>query len=900
MEKTVVFSLLIIGSHVLFAQQIPEKGVPWIDNYTAAQYKNHGKIWEITSAKNGIVYMAGNAGLLEYDGQTWNQFKGSKGYMRSLLVMNDSLLYSGSDLDFGVWHRNASNRFVYTSLYPFKEDVNEENEEFWDVYRIKDVIVFTSFSNIYLYKNKQLTKIAAPGRLSGSFQGKDKVYLADDTNGLYVFNGVTIKLLFKYPNKSPLKISGVFETQDGLTIATKSNGLFLYTSNTLSPIKSPISDYLKRDQVFCATRINNYYYAFATILNGLYVTDPEGNIIQHINKKKGLQNNTILSIHYTPNGRLWLGMDYGISSIHLFDNTTYFFDYQGVFGTAQSALLQNNQFYLGTNQGLYKTEWQNLNNNNISNELFSLVPGTEGQVWSLAKINGTVLCGHDKGLFRIAGNSVHQIHPEPGVWTILIYQDKYMLTGNYNGISVFELDGNNFRFIKKIELILGSCNQLIHEKDNIIWVNIPNYGLIRLEVNEDFYPVRRTIFPTSLFDGNALDLLKDQNGVWVLTSEYRYLFEPQRKKFIRRGANVYPKNIEGLPDGIYRPYQIDNNYQFYPLYNGFALCLPALKFQPSKIEDLILFREIVVFNNQTRAIYPRGAPIHYTLNNLRLNYIVPHKKNIYYQYKLEPFSETWSAWSTNTSVDFLNLKEGSYTFRIRGKVENGYRMNSTFNFTILPPWYRTKIAYLSYLALAALLYFLIRERQNFKLREQKKALLKREQIALQQQAEKHEQKTLLYKQQQLEQEKITLRHQIKQKSIELAKQAKENESKNRLLHLLKEKIDALQHDPTVNRGRWTEIKRLLDLYLETEDKTFEIQIDELHQELFEKLREKFPDLSLYDLRLCAYLKIGLNSKEISEILKVLPSSINVSRSRLRKKLNLRHDQDLYRYLNQIR
>ena len=99
--------------------------------------------------------------------------------------------------------------------------------------------------------------------------------------------------------------------------------------------------------------------------------------------------------------------------------------------------------------------------------------------------------------------------------------------------------------------------------------------------------------------------------------------------------------------------------------------------------------------------------------------------------------------------------------------------------------------------------------------------------------------------------------------------------------------------------RWAEIKRLLDMYLETDDKTFEIQIDELHQEMFKKLRAQFPDLSLYDLRLCAYLKIGLNSKEISEMLKVLPSSINVSRSRLRKKLNLQHDEDLYGFLNQI-
>ncbi len=208
--------------------------------------------------------------------------------------------------------------------------------------------------------------------------------------------------------------------------------------------------------------------------------------------------------------------------------------------------------------------------------------------------------------------------------------------------------------------------------------------------------------------------------------------------------------------------------------------------------------------------------------------------------------------------------------------------------------------YLAYVALLILLFFLIRAWQNLRLREQKKIMQEQEQNALQKQAEKYEQEALLLQQQQLEQEQHLLKQQIKQKRIELAKQSRDNENKNRLLRLLKEKIDEVQQDAVISKRHWGEMKRLLDLHLETTDhKTFEIQIDDLHQAFFQKLREQFPDLSLYDLRLCAYLKIGLNTKEISEILNILPSSINVSRSRLRKKLNLRHDQDLYGYLNQL-
>ena len=92
---------------------------------------------------------------------------------------------------------------------------------------------------------------------------------------------------------------------------------------------------------------------------------------------------------------------------------------------------------------------------------------------------------------------------------------------------------------------------------------------------------------------------------------------------------------------------------------------------------------------------------------------------------------------------------------------------------------------------------------------------------------------------------------------------------------------------------------MLKNYLETEDHTFEIQMDELHQEFFNSMKLQFPNLSIYDMRLCAYLRLGWTSKEMSDILQVLPSSINVSSSRLRKKLELAAEDDLFQLLNKF-
>ncbi|MEL7161870.1 MAG: LuxR C-terminal-related transcriptional regulator, partial [Bacteroidota bacterium] len=70
----------------------------------------------------------------------------------------------------------------------------------------------------------------------------------------------------------------------------------------------------------------------------------------------------------------------------------------------------------------------------------------------------------------------------------------------------------------------------------------------------------------------------------------------------------------------------------------------------------------------------------------------------------------------------------------------------------------------------------------------------------------------------------------------------------------------------------------------------------LNQEFLATLRQRFPELTTYDSRLCLYLRIGLSSREIADILNVLPSSVNVSRSRLRKKLGLDSGEDLQKFL----
>ncbi len=884
------------GALPAMAQIFPGKGVPPLKKFTPVEYHNTGKIWDIHSAPNGIAYMAADKGLLEYDGKNWRHFTGSDGFTRSVFVVNDSLIYTGSDLDFGIWNKNKHQGFDYKSLYPFQKDLQDINEEFWEIHQFQDDVLFVSSQSIYIYKNHQLVKIAAPSVFISSFWVNDSLYFSDKDNGLFVFDGLSLKKVQGFPASANTETFGAYQTEDGLVIVTRDAGLFLHADGNLMPLNNDLSDKLKKAKVFCFEQVGDEHIAFGTVLKGLYIADLDGNIIHHVNRHKGLPSNTILSLHYSPSGTLWLGMDYGVSSLDLTNNVTTFYDYRGDFGTGYTATLKDDIFFLGTNQGLYSSTWDDLSNN-MEFFQFELIPETEGQVWSLAKIEGHLFMGHDKGLFTIDGKTVEQISDREGVLTIIPYKD-FILTGNYNGISIFQKSGNTWLFKNKIDHIFGSCNQLIVEDDDVLWINIPNFGVIRAVLDKDLNPAERLIFSLEIFNGKDVFLIKNDEGIHVLTDQHQYTYNNSNREFIKKDqAKAFPRIKDQLA-GVFLPVALHPDYEFLPIYNGFALQYIRPGEETVRESHTLILRKMEAFNNHNRVMLYPGARVPYQLNNVHLEIIVPNLKDVLYQYKLKD-ARSWSEWQHDNTIELLGLKHGSYTLALRALINDQITEEMFISFRVSAPWYFKWYAFMIYLVLMGLIIYFIFSWQKISLKKQKKMMLIKEQNSLRQQTEKHKQQIMLLEQKRLQIEYDQIKQQLKNKTIELANKAKDNEEKNRLLLNLKEKCEKAQQNPALFEMKWREMQRILDSYLKTQDKTFEIQMDELHQEFFGRLKEKFPDLSNNDLRMCAYLKIGLNSKEIAELLNIQPSSFYISRSRLRKKLSLKPEEDLYSFLNDL-
>ncbi|MBE0638428.1 MAG: tetratricopeptide repeat protein [Bacteroidales bacterium] len=127
-------------------------------------------------------------------------------------------------------------------------------------------------------------------------------------------------------------------------------------------------------------------------------------------------------------------------------------------------------------------------------------------------------------------------------------------------------------------------------------------------------------------------------------------------------------------------------------------------------------------------------------------------------------------------------------------------------------------------------------------------------------------------------------------------------NKNEVFELLKKLAEEIKRaDDGIGsekaREMITEIDRQTDV--ETQWEQFRIRFESVHRSFFDKLRKADGGLTQNDLQLCAYLKLNLTTKEIARLMNISPESVNTSRYRLRKKLNLNNHITLDEFIHTL-
>ncbi|MDY3858478.1 MAG: LuxR C-terminal-related transcriptional regulator, partial [Muribaculaceae bacterium] len=153
-----------------------------------------------------------------------------------------------------------------------------------------------------------------------------------------------------------------------------------------------------------------------------------------------------------------------------------------------------------------------------------------------------------------------------------------------------------------------------------------------------------------------------------------------------------------------------------------------------------------------------------------------------------------------------------------------------------------------------------------------------------------------------------LEHDIKHKSEELSNITMNVVRKNELLLDIASMVTKIQEHPDLKERRSPEVTRQFNkiqsvihnnISHDDDWKDFTSNFDQAYDNYTQKLRNLHPDLSEGDLRMCCYLRMGLSSKEIAPLLNISYRSVEMSRYRLRKKMNLTREINLTDYLQRL-
>ena len=912
---------------------------PHIINIRREDYGASNKNWAIGQDERSVLYFGNDIGLLEFDGIEWhlNELP-NKSAIRSVAVLSHQTLFTGSYEEFGRWDRDISGNLVYTSLSAGIDHSLFHNDDFWKIWIADSLVYFQSFTSIYVYDYQTIRKISYDQSLLFLQKVRHEFLIQQMLGGICRFDGFGLQLI---PGSECFKNSDVRVIlpvgESGYLMGTAEKGIYLYDGKTFIDWNPELSKLLIKNELNCGILTSGGLYYWGTISGGIFVTDAKGKVLNHISSENTLQNNTILSLFEDDSGNIWAALDRGISYISYLNNMSCYIDLGGNLGAVYSAALWNGTLYIATNQGVFYIDQEDLNRSNNLNHL-RLINGTQGQVWNLKIIDGHFYCCHNKGLREIHANrSVSDIKDiNTGVYNLTKITFKgreLLLLATYYSLRIMDMKTCKVISVQQIPEPIRNV-----ETDHLgnVWLEHANKGIFRCKLNSDASGFHHF----KLYGGNNSDglpyhlkMFKIGGRIELFGGDCFYTYSDVEDKIMpNKPLNTCFKNVKNLKqiiavgDNTFWALTDHSVYLFF--YDGYDASIlenydlgldmmlvngsENISMLSDSVHLICLDNGFLLYrrpsteqsnnSNKKQRLAPFIESLQVTsasgdskyvdiLKNTRISYKNNHlvfrfsaqdvfTNHLLFQYRLSGIDKEWSTPQNINRIAYARLPKGKYKFSVRtidhlGNVSH----ESAYSFEITSPWFLTVWAFGGYVLLLIILFLVGRR------------------IILKSYQDKHLQKIRRRETKHLEILAEKLQNEVDVKNAELLSQSSFIMQKNELIEKIKNAVDEF-YSRNKNASLTPLYQRLHSLLnfslnsVEEDWNRFLIKFEEKHTGFFRNLKRRYPQLTNHDLRLCACLKLNMESKEIASLMNLSVRAVENSRYRLRKKLNLQPAQNL--------
>jgi hypothetical protein len=333
-----------------------------VRNFTRNEYKAGAQNWAIAQHESNSMYFGNNAGLLEFDGKTWPTYPIMNGTNVRSVLYSDGRFYASTFNEFGYYQKMKNGHLEYHSLVSKLGISPSGSNELYNIVKGKDKIYFQSERMIYEYDGDTIAQLPFATKIDASNYLHNVLFIASAESGVFMLNGnIFVRVSGSELLKNKKVCSILPYDKNKVLFVTSFHGVYVFDGNSIEPFNTGIDDFLKTNQVFCATT-NNKLIVFGTVQRGIAILNPHDKSVLYNNTYSGLQNNTVLSVAFDNQQNLWLGLDKGIDYVMLNSPILNMFGTNNLYGAGYTSLLKNDVLYMGTNQGLYTTNYPIPNN----------------------------------------------------------------------------------------------------------------------------------------------------------------------------------------------------------------------------------------------------------------------------------------------------------------------------------------------------------------------------------------------------------------------------------------------------------------------------------------------------------------------------------------------------------
>lgn len=917
--------------------------MPVVTNYDVVRYEAQN--WCITQDNDGIIYVANNMGILEFDGFKWQStpIPGAS-VVRSVYAENDRI-YAGAFEEFGYYTHDDYGSLRYTSLSDSLADFTFENEDIWGITRCGNILYFNSFRTAFAYDGKSV-------RVAGGVQGlrplyiftaggkvyaqmvEDDVYILEDDIWRKVFDRAEIG------DDNVVSITAL-SGLSGLLVLTERSGIFLMRHGRLARWATDADNALRNFRINRVATTRDGLLWIGTLQNGIYAIDKNGSLRYHYNMDNGLNNNSVLGLFADAYDNIWAALDDGIDMIHHGSPVRMLTlgPSDPRLGMVYSVGRVADRLCFAANQGFYFFD--------AASGLLTEHPDMRNQNWDISSFSGTTF---------VANNINTYIYDALGAETMIQGSSTDIARGRINGRDVLvqtsyhtmrtyvPSPSGGWTLAGEVDGFGAPVRKVAIDTKGNIWCAHINRGLIKVRLSDDLLHVEsmKTYFDlgasmphhdfslmeirgeTLFTDGDSIysfddaadrftsahplnaDIkpTKDINSSTAVNDTLLWLAAKDSYTLVEYASGHYHARFS-VPVGMFPRRNnrtngevfVDDDGTSYLSLNGTVASVARDALAPEHtVRPVLALNRVETQSSDTLVLRPVRAQGEVEAGSVaRFSFAYPAfgGSNVRFTFRLIHRGDTSVQTLAQPEVTYLNLFPGSYTLTACAEDDTFGRSNTvTYRFSVPTPlplrWWAI-LLYIAAIAAAGWAFSVMRVRRR--LRRQK----------LEFDARHAEQQALMLEQQRIiaEQKARLLESELTSKSKELASMALNVTSKQQVIESLRQSLnDRRRYGGSDTRLASEMLRKIESENTNTREfwSVFERNFDLIHEHFFRNLRARYPSLTAGDLKFCALLRLNLSTKEIANFTNLTIRGVETARYRLRRKLALPEGASLVRFL----